>query len=103
MLSSNLPQILDGPTPRLRSRRTLKKEARPALDRAASNRRDHAKIASKAQRRGGQNRPFLYAQAPVLARHLGSGDPVPSNCREWIKPEPASKSLALPADWRLGP
>src|SRR6185437_672098 len=50
-------------------RRRIKR--RPALPkRAASNRRDHAKIASPAQRREGPRRAFLADQAPVFAPDL---------------------------------
>jgi hypothetical protein len=59
MLSFNLPQILDGPTPGPRTRRTLKKEARPAQKDGLKSGRTMPKSTRPRNAAEGENRAFL--------------------------------------------
>jgi hypothetical protein len=58
MLSSNLPQILDGPTPLPRTRRALKKEASPAQKGGLKSGRTMPKSLPRRNAGMGKNRLF---------------------------------------------
>jgi hypothetical protein len=73
MLSLNLPQILVHPTPHRERGGRIKR--RPALPkRVTLNRRDHAKIISRAQRRGAPKPPIsagIYAETGAFRENPG--------------------------------
>jgi hypothetical protein len=72
MLSSNLPQILDGPTPGPLMRRTLKKEASPAQEGGLKSAGTMPKSSPRRNAMNGKYRPFLTVQAPVFAGYFES-------------------------------